>query len=80
MIPTNALRCAKRVHCLACRTDAAFRQTYVDRGFLSERDFACPFGVTAESITPQPAQFRVKVRKKGCGTCPPLEVTFRAGT
>lgn len=46
---TDTSHCQLRVHCLACRGDAAFRQSIVDKGLASERDFACPFGVTMET-------------------------------
>lgn len=46
---TRALDCEGRVHCVACRGDARFRETLVGTGIVEERDFACPYGVTMES-------------------------------
>jgi hypothetical protein len=41
--------CKAQAHCVACRTDPHFRDSLLRAGFVDERDFACPFGVTAET-------------------------------
>lgn len=43
--------CKSRAFCQSCRTDAEWRETLfvVDR--VPRRDFECPFGITAESLS-----------------------------
>jgi hypothetical protein len=52
----NALVCDRRLHCRPCRTSTAFREGLVRRGVAEQRDFACPYGVTAESLPPRRQQ------------------------
>lgn len=40
--------CQQRVSCEGCRTSRAYRETLVVRGLVSDADFACPYGFTAE--------------------------------
>lgn len=49
--------CATRLHCVACRTEPAWRLSLFKLGWVKEPNFACPFGFTAE-----------KVQSKGWGT------------
>ena len=55
---TESAHCASRAHCVACRTEEAFRESIVRAGMAAERDFACPHGVTAETAETAPAQRR----------------------
>jgi hypothetical protein len=41
--------CKSRIHCVACRTKSSFRQQWLERGLVTNRDFQCPYGVTEET-------------------------------
>ncbi len=50
---TELHACQKKTHCLACRTDADWRQSLVNAGLVETRDFACPNGIdksTAQAV------------------------------
>jgi hypothetical protein len=38
---TETFHCKSRLHCQACRNDAAFRASLLRAGLVSERDFPC---------------------------------------
>lgn len=63
--------CQDGVACKTCRTNAAFRQSLVERGAVDRRDFACPLGkeiVEGEQL-PQPAVAPMETaipRKRTC--------------
>jgi hypothetical protein len=41
--------CRTGAHCTACRHDESFRASLVREGFVTERDFDCPFGMSPPS-------------------------------
>lgn len=47
---TESRRCRSRAFCGPCRTDAAWRQTLVACGRVTERDFDCPHGITTDNL------------------------------
>lgn len=42
--------CRSRRHCRGCRLSASYRQGIAARFAVPERDFACPHGVTVETL------------------------------
>jgi hypothetical protein len=50
------IHCLSRAHCVACRTDRAFRETFVQQGLIPDADFECSHQVTASSAAQQVPQ------------------------
>jgi hypothetical protein len=43
---TSSNHCKSRVHCVACRTDAAWRESLQRAGLVESAEFGCVYGVT----------------------------------
>lgn len=66
--PFTAKYCAARTLCATCRADPQWRAS------VGAPD-VCPHDVTTPPVQPQ---FRVRMRKVGCGSCKPVEVVYTA--
>ncbi len=70
----KAVSCNERNHCVMCRTSERARQQWLDQGWVTQRDFACPFGVTSETAEAIQTEAlkklgaQVAVKGKPCGT------------
>lgn len=46
--------CRHRVHCVACRSDAKWRESLFKLGVVEKIDFTCPHGFTAQNAPKAP--------------------------
>lgn len=51
----------QRVHCVACRTDAAWRESLRASGLVESAEFDCPWGVMVETAAEVQAQAMAKL-------------------
>lgn len=64
---TRACRSKSVDICTACRRDEGFRLGLYASGRVDERDFACPWGFTAERLPSEPVTAAPAQKARCCG-------------